>query len=115
MPYLLVATDVSIGPEEEQAFLANLSQRVAEALGKPQKYMMAALAPLRATYFGDRKGKSAFVELMAIGLPREKIGELALLLSDLVSRSLALEGSRVYIVFRDVAATHWAWNGKTFS
>lgn len=114
MPYVLIQTDVKLDPVHQKQALNKISQRVAKTLGKPAKYMMCALAPLEAISFGETEGKSAFVEVMAIGLPREKIQELATGICELVAESFCLEPSRVYAVFRDVLATHWAWNGKTF-
>ncbi len=87
---------------------------VAEALGKPEEYVMVSFEPSSAMLFAGSAEPAAFLELRAIGLPVKKAGDLSRLLCELVAGELGISGERVFINFADVPANLWGWNGETF-
>jgi len=95
--------------------LAELSAIVAEEIGKPERYVMAALSAA-SMIMGGRPGAAAFVELRSIGgLDPAVNRRLARRISSALEDRLGLAPDRVFLNFADVAATHWGWNGDTFA
>jgi phenylpyruvate tautomerase len=114
MPLLKIQTNAAIDDQKSQLLLKSVSQRIAEALNKPEQYMMVSLEAGRPMMFAGTSEPTAFVELKAIGLPAAKTGELARLLCEVVGSELGVAKQRIYINFADVPANLWGWNGVTF-
>lgn len=114
MPFLKIQTNAAIDDQKSQLLLKKASQRVAQALNKPEQYMMVSLEANHPMMFAGTTGPAAFVELKAIGLPTGKTGELSRLICELVESELGVAQERIYINFSDVPASLWGWNGETF-
>jgi phenylpyruvate tautomerase len=66
------------------------------------------------TMSGDAE-PSALVTVKSIGgLSRSVNQTLAAQVGQALQKELGIPPSRVYLTFEELAATHWAWNGKTF-
>ncbi|MEO5368152.1 MAG: phenylpyruvate tautomerase MIF-related protein, partial [Magnetococcus sp. WYHC-3] len=60
-------------------------------------------------------GASAFLDIRGIGgLTRAVNGKLTKALGDLLQQELAIDPTRLYATFTDVAASSWGCNGATF-
>jgi phenylpyruvate tautomerase len=114
MPYLSIRTNVEVEPERRGALLEQASQRVAEALGKSEAYVMVALADGQAMRFAGTDGPLAYLELKSIGLPESRTGVLSSTLCALAEEWLGVAKERVYIELKDVPRAMWGWNGGTF-
>ncbi len=114
MPSILVQSNAVLTGEAGQQLLASLSQAVAETIGKPERYVLASLAPASLLMSGQA-GPAAWVEVRSIGgLTAEVNGRLAERICNLLARAANIKGDRVYLNFMDVPAPNWGWNGETF-
>ncbi len=94
--------------------LSDLSQMVAQSLGKPQNYMMVSLSECKIYMFGSQDG-AAFVDLRSIGginTATSKI--LSQKICDYLHKELSIDKERIYCNFSDIPASNWGWNGTTF-
>ena len=72
---------------------------------------MAKLEDNSVMYFDDQS-PCCFLEIRSIGSLNP--AELAKPLSDFVNEKMRIPADKIYISFKDVPASMWAWNGKTF-
>lgn len=114
MPYLLIRTNREIPAAEHQPLLARCSAAVAEALGKPERYVMVSLEAGQPMLFAAESSPCAYLELKSIGLPDSRTAELSARLSELIGAELDIPSDRLYIEFADAARHMWGWNGGTF-
>lgn len=114
MPYLLIKTNITPTVGAELPLLQQASRQVAQALGKPEAYVMVALEHSCAMLFAGSDAPLAYLELKSIGLPTARTAELSALLARLLGQELGIPAERVYIEFSDAAGPLWGWNGATF-
>ncbi len=114
MPYLLVKTNITPVDGAEQTLLRQASRQVAQALGKPEDYVMVALEHSCPMLFAGTDAPLAYLELKSIGLPAARTAELSALLAQLLQEKLGIAADRVYIEFSPAAGELWGWNGATF-
>jgi len=113
MPFLRVETNTAL-PEDTDGLARRLSAQVAEWLGKPEKFVMVALAHNPAMCFGGSGEPLAYCELKSIGLPEGLTRELSRQLCDALQAELGLDPGRIYIEFADAPRSFWGTNGTTF-
>lgn len=114
MPCLLLKTNVTPEPGAGQRLLQQASRQVAQALDKPEAYVMVALEHSCPMLFAGSDAPLAYLELKSIGLPTARTAELSALLTRLLNQELGIPAERVYIEFSDAAGPLWGWNGATF-
>lgn len=114
MPYLSVRTNLSPETGIREDFLEQASRRVAELLGKSERYVMVNLKTGQDMRFGGTDAPLAYLELKSIGLPAERTGEISRGLCELVSAALGIPAERIYIEFSNAERHLWGWNGGTF-
>jgi len=114
MPHLRIQTNRALSPEQSEALVKTASAAVAEALGKPEQYMMVSVTPNGTMTFAGTTEPAAFLELNSIGLPAARTTELSALLCNLIQSGTGIPKDRIYIHFADVPRQSWGWNGKTF-
>ncbi len=112
MPFLLIRTNQDI--DDAEPLMAEASNRVSKALGKPERYVMVAVETGLAMRFSADNGPCAFMELKSIGLPPDRTGDLSEMLCGLVQEFLDVPPDRVFIEFADAPRHMWGWNGGTF-
>ena len=113
MPYLKIQTNQTVTAEQAQALITKASKLVASELGKPESYVMVALAPPVPMVFAGSDAPTAYLELKSIGLPESRTADLSKALCDLMS-DLNIDQNRVYIEFADAPRAMWGWDGRTF-
>jgi len=114
MPSLRLETSVALPEDKRKALLASLSKAVAETIGKPEQYVMVTASPA-AMLMSGKPGDGAFVDLRSIGgLSDEVNRKLSQQDCRLLKDSLGISPDRVYLIFTDVEASNWGWNGSTF-
>jgi len=114
MPLLKLETTVALSEEKRKALLASLSKTVAEAIGKPEQYVMVA-AGQAVMLMAGTAGEAAFVDIRSIGGLTSQVNQrLSQRICKLLSDSLGLRQDRIYLNFTDVEAGNWGWNGSTF-
>ena len=114
MPLLKIQTNTVIEDEKTQSLLKVASQRLAQALGKPEQYMMVSVESGLPMMFAGTGEPAAFAELRGIGLPVSKTGELSRLICEMIESELGISADRIYINFADVPRNLWGWNRQTF-
>jgi len=111
MPYLLVQSNHDI----EHGVLSILSRRLAELLGKSERYVMTALeAPVAMTFAGSEDDPAAFLQIKSIGLPKDDVPEISRTLCDLLEREGGIPSGHIYIEFVDVEREMWGHHEGTF-
>jgi phenylpyruvate tautomerase PptA (4-oxalocrotonate tautomerase family) len=113
MPLLKIQTNVSLDDSQQQQLLTSASQQVAEALGKPERYVMVMIAPAAPMLFAGEDSPLAYLELKSIGLPESQTADLSAMLCQLMN-GYGIPPDRVYIEFADAPRKMWGWNGGTF-
>lgn len=114
MPYLKIQTNQAIDESTQKDLLEKASATVSEQLGKPENYVMVAIDPPRPMFFAGNDQPTAYLELKSIGLPASSTQQLSSALCELVSESLSIDRSRIYIEFANAERNMWGWNGATF-
>jgi phenylpyruvate tautomerase PptA (4-oxalocrotonate tautomerase family) len=114
MPLLSIITNQPLAGTERAAALRHLSASVAEALGKPERYVMVSYRHNPDMLFAGSDAPLAYLELKSIGLPAERTGELSATLAEAMAEHLGVAPERVYIEFADAERPMWGWNGGTF-
>ena len=112
MPVLSIQTNVSI--EDKDAFLKTASSLVADALSKPEGYVMIHVSDNQTMSFAGTTAPLAYVELKSLGLMEQQTKDLSKKVSSLLNYELGIDVSRVYIEFSAPERSMFGWNGGTF-
>lgn len=114
MPYVKIRTNTAIASEEKQPLLSKISRQIADALNKPERYVMVDLAGNAAMVFSGRGDPAAYIELKSIGLADTQTQHLSQMMCALLHDELDISPERIYIEFTDIPRKFWGWNGSTF-
>ena len=109
MPYINVSTSVRV--EDKKKFLEEISILISSLTGKSKRFIMAKLDDNSAMYFDDQS-PCCFLELRSIGSLTPS--EIAMPISDFINEKMGIPADRIYIFFKDVPASMWSLNGRTF-
>src|SRR5690348_17561208 len=114
MPLLKLETTAPLLEEKGKPLLAALSKAVADAIGKPEQYVMVAASQSRMLMSG-KAGEAAFVDIRSIGgLNGETNRKLSQQICKLLKDSLGIAPDRVYLNFTDVDAWELGLERKHF-
>jgi len=115
MPFMRVKTNQELATSEgEAAFLQEATSKVAELLGKPERYCMVALEPGELMFFAGSVAPCVHVELASLDLPEAEAEDYSRELCDFLRAKLGVEPERIYIRFDDVERGMWGTNRTTF-
>lgn len=114
MPLLRIQTNLTLDTDALHELPRLASQRVAELLGKPERYVMVSLEHNPAMLFAGSDAPLAYLELKSIGLPTARTGELSKGLCELVGQRLGIPADRIYIEFANATGNMWGWDSGTF-
>lgn len=114
MPYFSIQTNKSLDPSATADLIQKASALAADLLGKPEAYVMTAVASGTAMTFAGNDALAAFVEVKSVDLPEAECATYAARISVFLQTELGIEPGRVFIDLKDLPRTHFAWNGKTF-
>lgn len=112
MPYLHVHTNVRV--DNHADFLARCSNATANALHKPESYVMVELSDSRPMIFGGSDLPLAFVELKSLGLSPADTAHVSNKLSRLIHAELGIDVARIYVEFEAPERDMFGWKGGTF-
>ena len=114
MPLIRMETSEKIPEEKKSELIGALSKIAAEAMGKPEAYVMAVLSEASMSMAG-KPGPAAFLDIRSIGSINIKTnGRISREVAAFLGESLGIPGERVYISFNDASGANWGWNGNTF-
>ncbi|MCW9013305.1 MAG: phenylpyruvate tautomerase MIF-related protein [Gammaproteobacteria bacterium] len=112
MPLLKIQTSTSIADKQQLALEA--SKKVAEILGKPERYVMVNVNDQQTLTFAGSTEAAAYLELKSINLPESETAQLSTRLCDFINSQLDIDVDRIYIEFSNAPRHLWGWNGATF-
>ena len=114
MPLLKIRTNQTLDASAQGVFMTRASARMAELLGKPERYVMIDVDSDCAMLFAGSDAPLAYLELKSIGLPADATATLSAALCKLVHEELGIAQDRVYIEFSNAERHMWGWDGRTF-
>lgn len=114
MPTLIIRTNAPNATAAAESLIKKASATVAEALGKPERYVMVILEPPAAMCFGGNTSPLAFLELKSLGLPEDQTPQLSATLCDLLEHELGIAPDRVYIEFASPPRHLFGFDRRTF-
>jgi len=114
MPLLSITSNQPLADADRPGVIRQLSATVAQALGKPERYVMLSYQHNPDMLFGGSDAPLAYLELKSIGLPGDITSALSATLSEAMQTILRVSPDRVYIEFADAERHMWGWDGGTF-
>jgi phenylpyruvate tautomerase len=114
MPTLIIKVNVEVPPKRRKPILEAASSKVAELLGKPERYVMVILETNPDMLFGADDAPHAYLELKSLGLPEATTPELSAALCGLMEQHFGVAPDRVYIEFASPPRHLFGWNNGTF-
>ncbi len=112
MPVLNLHTNIPVANKEP--LLKQASAVVAEALGKPEGYVMIRISDHEAMSFAGTTEPLAYIELKSLGLPVEETATLSDTICSFVKEQLNIDPARIYIEFASPEREMFGWNRATF-
>ena len=109
MPYINIATSAKV--EDKKKLLSEISILVSSLTNKSKRFVMTKLDDDSEMYFED-DSPCCFLEIKSIGSLNPS--EIAKPISNFVFEKMGIPIDKIYISFKDVPASMWAWNGRTF-
>ncbi len=114
MPLVKLHTSVPVPADKQEPLLKGLSAMAAQAIGKPESYVMVALSEGPMS-MGGQPGPAALVDVRSIGgLSGEVNRTISERACQLLGETLAIPPNRVFLNFTEIGATHWGFDGRTF-
>lgn len=98
-----------------EALLETLSAKLAQHLGKPESYVMAAFEPAIQMTFAGTAGPACYMEVKSIGtMTPTQTTAMSQDFCQEVEEKLGVPPNRTYIEFTDARGNMWGWNSSTF-
>lgn len=114
MPLLKLHTSAPIPADKRDGLARDLSAILSKAIGKPEQYVMVALAE-GPICMGGELGPAAFADVRSIGgLSGSVNKEIAAQVCAKLEQTLDIPPGRTFLNFTDVARDCWGYNGATF-
>jgi phenylpyruvate tautomerase len=114
MPFLNLQTNVSVSKEQSAELLQQFSTLLAQATGKPERYVMVTLRGDQVMLFGGSSEPLAYLECKSIDLTSAQAKAISAAVTEVLKIQLKLSAERIYIEFSPCAPEFWGWNGGTF-
>ena len=114
MPYLNVQTNVDLNTASLEALVLQASSCVSELLGKPEDYVMVAIAGGVMMRFAASAEPCAYLELHSLGMSETQAKACVAALSEMVGGMLGVPPDRIYVNCQAAERAMWGWNGETF-
>ena len=109
MPYINISTSAKVNDKEK--LLEEISILVSSLTNKSKRFVMAKIDDNCQMYFDDMT-PACFLEIKSIG--SLKPSAMTNPISEFIYKKMGIPIDRIYISFKDVPASLWAWNGRTF-
>jgi phenylpyruvate tautomerase len=114
MPFIKLQTNCTLSEEEKLKTVSALSKSCAQAVGKPEEYVLALVQDRQSLIFAGSPEPAAFLELKSIGLQEPSLKALSAALCGFLESTLSIPSQRVYIEFTNAPGAWWGHNGSTF-
>jgi len=114
MPAVHIKTSALLVGSASRDLLPKVSKMTAEAIGKPEQYVMVSLQSAEIMMSGQN-GAAAWIEVRGIGALRGEVNKrMTQKLCALLKQGLGIESERVYVNYMDIEPENWGWNNDTF-
>jgi phenylpyruvate tautomerase PptA (4-oxalocrotonate tautomerase family) len=115
MPLVTVYTSAVLPAGEKlDALQRDLSASAARLIGKPESYVMTCLVPHSRMTFGGSFDPSCLIECKSIGgLGKDVTAKVTAAFSTLAAEVFGVPTNRIFVVFSDVPAHFWGFDGDT--
>ena len=114
MPLIKMETSAPLTDTEMSTLASALSRIAAEAIGKPESYVMAVISPSVISMAGE-VGPAAFLDVRSIGGLNQSVNrEISKRVAMLLEERLNIPKNRIYLGFTSVTGAEWGYNGSTF-
>jgi phenylpyruvate tautomerase len=111
----IVSNQSTLAQSNAEAMLSEVSRCVANALGKPERWVMTCLDPGAQMTFSGTTEPACYVEVKSIGTISSGVAkQLSAELCALITKHLSVAKARTYIEFAEAAGPHWGYDGSTF-
>ncbi|BFM39415.1 phenylpyruvate tautomerase MIF-related protein [Synechocystis sp. LKSZ1] len=117
MPFLKIQTALPLEAiaSSVEPLLAELSQKLAQHLGKPEAYVMTSFEPSFKMTFAGSFAPTCYLEVKSVGtMSPAQTQAMSRDFCTIVQRHLAIPPDRTYIEFNDAKGSMWGYNGTTF-
>ena len=115
MPLAKVAVSAAVDEAKKKDVLKQLSLAIAEKLSKPEQYVQTIFEAGVPMTFAGTFEPAASLEIKSIGgLSPAACRSLSAVCCGLLHKELGIPAERIYLVFSDIEASSWGWNGTTF-
>tara|TARA_B100000700_G_scaffold330518_1_gene457182 strand:- start:268 stop:606 length:339 start_codon:yes stop_codon:yes gene_type:complete len=111
MPFIQINTS-SKTIFEDDSLQKEISQKVAELTGKPEKYVMTMIQTNNEMTFGGINEPCCFIKLKSIGSLNPPL--MSKSLCDLITSKTNIKSAKIYIEFIDISPSNWGFNNSTF-
>jgi len=114
MPFIRIETSSRAPADADGPLLEKLSLEVSAILGKPVKYVMAAVHRCSISFAGEDV-PATFASVKSIGGFQDDVRrELVSRVTDILSDMLSVPVKNIYVTLEDVPGSDWAWQGRFF-
>ena len=115
MPLIQVHLNTA-APVELTEFHNQLSELIAQGIGKPEDYVMTRISANESLCFARSNEPAAYVEVKNIGnMTATQTSSLSQKICQAIRDSAGIPPDRVYIEFCNAKRHLWGWNSKTFA
>lgn len=115
MPYFSIETNKQIDGAANSDLMKKATSFLAEMMGKPEHVIMVTIKPGKPYVFAGTDEPTAFVQIKAVGLEKDKCPEFSKQVCDFLEAEISVPKDRVFIEFIDIDPTIFGWNGNTLA
>lgn len=114
MPYFSIETNKSVDGDVTR-LMKKATKFLAEMMAKPEHVIMVTIKPGMPYLFGGTDDPTAFVQIKAVGLERDKCPEFSKQVCEFLDAEISVPKDRVFIEFIDIDPRIFGWNGNTLA
>ena len=116
MPLIQLDTSCDLSnPEKRNTIVKEISKLAAVCIGKPEKYVMAAVRDNVTMTMAGEPAPAALVSVKSIGsLTKEINQKVTTEICKMLQNELGIVGDCVFVTFEELPPTNWGWNSATF-
>lgn len=115
MPYFSIETNRQIDDAANLNLMKKATGFLAEMMGKPEHVIMVTVKPGKPYVFGGTDDPTAFVQIKAVGLKKDKCTDYSKQVCDFLEAEINVPADRVFIEYIDIDPTIFGFNGNTLA
>ncbi len=114
MPFIEAKLTVNMDLGKREVLQKKLTKAAAEALGKPEKFVMVAIEERVPLWMaGEKLTKGAYLAVRLVGdASRDAYTDLTKRICDILAEEFGIAGTAVYVSYHPVES--WGWDGHLF-